>query len=492
MIARTEGADSPFWSPDSVHIGFMMDDKLKRVSASGGAPQTVCNAPGPRGGTWGPDGVIIFSSGAEGGRGALHRVQARGGTPTPVTQLDEENIEFSHRWPSFLPDGKHVLFARQIGEGDESTIDVVSLESGETTTVVRANSSVQYVPSGHLLYWREGSVISQPFDPASLEVTGDPVPIAEGVGYSNAEFAAFSASNEGTLVYHAGDAQQTRLAWFDRNGEMLEFFGEGVPGIFSMRLSNNGTRVVYELRGDVWVLDLTRKTETRLTFTGGNSGPVLSPDDEWIAFASSRAPSGVYRKKASGVGDAELLIKNEKLETTLPTDWSSDGRGILCDVFRGDTASDIALLDVTEGTLENLIRTPFMETQANLSPDGNWLAVSSNETGQMEIYLHQLSGSGGRWQVSAGGGGLPTWSRDGRSLYYIADKFTLMRVPIETGSTFQVGEPVELMTVPAYQGPSRKYDVNADGSRFLWNAQVGGASQVAPLTIVQNWPAMLP
>ena len=143
------------------------------------------------------------------------------------------------------------------------------------------------------------------------------------------------------------------------------------------------------------------------------------------------------------MGDAELLIKNEALETISPTDWSSDGLGIVCEVSRGDTAWDIARIDVAKGILENLIRAPFSQNEADLSPDGNWLAVMSDETGQMEIYVHQLSGSGGRWQVSAGGGVLPTWSHDGKSLYYLVNLFTLTRVPIETGSTFQVGEPVD-------------------------------------------------
>lgn len=155
-VAGSEGASGPFWSPDGAHLAFFVDQKLKRVAASGGSPQTICDAPGPRGGSWGPEGSIVFSGGGSGGRGALQRVPAGGGTPTTLTSLDEKGVEFSHSWPFFLPDGKHVLFARQTGEGgvegDESTIEVLSLESGERTTVLRANSSVQYVPSGHILF----------------------------------------------------------------------------------------------------------------------------------------------------------------------------------------------------------------------------------------------------------------------------------------------------------------------------------------------------
>jgi serine/threonine protein kinase len=506
-VEGTEGGSQPFWSPDGANIALFIDGKIKRVSATGGAPQTICDAPGFRGGTWNRDGVIVFSRGGEGGKGALHRVPAGGGEPARLTELSDG--EFSHRWPWFLPDGNHVLFARQTGEGgvegDTSTIDVLALDSGETKTVVRANSSVQYVRSGHLLYWREGSIIAHEFDPGRLEVTADPLTLVDRVGYSNTEFASFAASQEGTLVYSTGNAQKTRLAWWDRDGEMIEAFGEGSSGLVSVRLSNDGSRVAYELGllgRDIWVLDFERGTETRLTSAGGNTNPVWSLDDEWIAFYSTREPSGIYRKRASGIGDAELLYADENLELTYPHRWSADGRTLICSVGRGDTSFDIARLDLDSGELENLVRTPFLEVNPDLSPDGEWLAVASDETGRLEIYVYQLSGRGGRWQVSTDGGNIPSWSRDGKTLYYLASSrgtrmgfasalSTLMSVPIETGATVRVGAPVEVMQVSAFQVETRKYDVSADGSKVLWNTMVGGTSQGAPLSVVRNWPALL-
>ncbi len=492
-IAGSEGGGSPFWSPDSAHVGFFVDDKLKRVSAAGGAPQTICDAPGPRGGTWGRDGVIVFSSGGEGGQGTLHRVPSGGGDPVSITELADG--EYSHRWPWFLPDGRHVLFARQTSEGgtegDTSTIDALDLESGEATTVVRANSSLQYVPSGQLLYWKEGSVIAQGFDASRLEVTGDPVTIVDQVAYSNAEFAAFSASNEGTLAYHVGDAQQTQLAWFDRNGEMIEAFGEAAPGLVSLRLSNDEARAAYVLDNDIWVLEFDRGTRTRLTFSGLNRNPVWSPDDEWIAFMSTRTPLGLYRKRASGIGEVELVYANDEIVLVHPSHWSSDGKSILSSVGRGDTSWDVAQLDIESKELEDLVRTPFQEQAPHLSPDGTWLAIQSDETDRMEIYVYRLRGSGGRWQITTGGGFRPTWSRDGKTLYYLTDISRLMSVSFEPGEPPRFGAPVKVMEVSAYQGPNHKCDVSADGSRVLWNALVGGTSQRIPLSVVRNWQALL-
>ena len=499
VVSGSENARFPFWSPDGAQIGFVVDDRLKRVAAAGGPPQTICNAPGFRGGAWGPDGVIVFSSGGGGGRGILRRVPAGGGPPTPLTTLDEEREEFSHRWPSFLPDGEHVLFVAQTGEGnvegDESTLEVLSLESGDRTRVVGANSSVQYVSTGHILFWRGGNVLAQRFDPKALAVTGDPMPVLEGVGYSDVELAAFSVSAEGTLVYQAGVAIRTQLTWFDRNGNSLETLGHASSaGLAEPALSWDGSKVAYALERDIWVRDLARGTATRLTFSGKYGSPIWSPDDEWIAYWGSGGgiKSHIYRKRASGVGDEELLLPREQDSVGNESgDWSSDGRSIVFHTFRTDTLWDIARFDLTDGTVEDLIRTPFQELAPSFSPDGNWLAAMSNETGRMEIYVYRLTVPGGRWQLSAAGGTKPIWSRDGRTIYYHSPSSHLMAVEVETGETFHADPPVELMKVASRPGDARAYDVTADGSRFLWNARAGGSPKAIPLTIIQNWPGLL-
>ncbi|NIM02112.1 MAG: hypothetical protein GTO33_14940, partial [Acidobacteria bacterium] len=293
-VEGSAGGVYPFWSPDSAHVAFFVDEKLKRVTSAGVAPQTICDAPGSRGGAWGPDGVIVFSRGAGSGRGALFQVAAGGGDAEPLTTLGE--ADFSHRWPSFLPGGKRVLFVRQTGEGnvegDESTLEVVDLESRETTRILRANSSLQYTRSGHLLYWREGIVLAHPFDPDRLQLTGDPIPLMRNVAYSNAELAQFSASGEGTLIFHSGVAGGTQLRWYAEDGSPLDLVGRLATGLWTPKLSPDETKVAYSVQGDIWVMDLARGTETRLTFTEYNMNPIWSPDGEWIYFASNRRPWG--------------------------------------------------------------------------------------------------------------------------------------------------------------------------------------------------------
>ncbi len=288
-----------------------------------------------------------------------------------------------------------------------------------------------------------------------------------------------------------GDAQKTRLAWFDRRGEMVEPFGDGVPGLFSLKLSNDESRVAYELEREIWVLEFERNTETRLSIESANSNPVWSPDDEWIAFYSNREPAGVYRKRSSGIGDVELLYEDVSLELTFPWVWSPDGKSIICATGRGDTSFDITRLDLASKKHENLVRTNFLEIQPDLSSDGNWLAMTSDESGRPEVYVYQLASPGGRWQASTSGGSQPTWSSDGRTLYYLAEGSVLMRVSIEIGDAVRIGAPEKVMDVDTYQGPGRKYAVTADGSKVLWNTLVGGTSQGAPLSVVQNWTALL-
>jgi Tol biopolymer transport system component/predicted Ser/Thr protein kinase len=491
-LTGTEGGWLPFWSWDGRQIGFMVRGTIKKTLATGGPAQTICEAPEPRGAAWGPNDVIVFN-GAEGG---LWRVSSAGGTPTKLASRDASKGEKSLRWPSFLPDGDHVVFVAQTAEGgspnDQSTIDVVSLSTGKRTTLFGANSSIQYA-AGHLLFWREGSLLAQPFDADTLALTGDPFPIVEHVAYSGLELAAFNASREGTLVVQHGDfsAYRTQLAWYDRKGTRLETVGDDHGLILNPRLSWDGTRVAYEMDDDIWVRDLARGTVSRLTFEPGEQGhPVWSPDDQWIAYASLTSPGGIFRKRSSGIGQSELLVKGTASAEFLPEVWSADGKSI---VYRFGVSgkSDIGRWLVDEGRQEVLLETPFPKYRPKLSPDGRWVALLSNDTGQIEVYVYQLSGAGGKWQISNNGGGVPVWSRDGKSIYYL-ESGKLMVVAVETGDSFHAGLPRFLMDVPAIGGPYGPYDVNADGSRFLWNTLVGGENTEAePITIIQHWTELL-
>jgi eukaryotic-like serine/threonine-protein kinase len=488
-LSGTEGGEHPFWSPDGRDVGFFAGDRLKRVAVAGGPPQTVCDAPAGRGGTWSPDDTIVFSSGSSGGRGVLSRVPARGGTPIAITRLESGTKDFSHRWPWFLPGGKHLLFLNQTGEGgrenDDSTIEVLTLKTGERKRLVNANSSVQYVPSGHLLFWRERSLIAQPFDARRREVRGDPVPIAENVGYSGLEKGAFSASNEGTLVYHTHEARKTQFVWFDRDGNRLTTVGEESEELRSPDLSWDDSSLVYELDGDVWVRDLERGTTMRLTFGDEWEGePLWSPDGEWIVFSTI---DSVYRKRSSGLGDAELISQDDEGRLSAYS-WSADGRYLFGHVDTSNAQVDAARLDLTDGKVETMVSTPFLDVTPYPSPDGKWLAVSSSESGFMQLYVHRLESPGGRWQISTDAGVHPVWSRDGKTIFYFDPGGPrVMAVEVETGETFRAGKPVELLAHCGNPAQDRPFDVTSDGSRIICNSPTGERDASPTLTLVQNW-----
>ncbi len=500
-LPGTEDARYPFFSPDGLQIGFFARQMLKRTSVSGGAVQTVCAAAAGRGGSWGPDNRIVFSAGGLSGRGVLHQVPARGGEPTTLTRFLAERQEFSHRWPWFLPDGKHVLFVAQTGQGStkggQSVIEVLDLDSKERRPLIRANSSVEFVPPDHLLYWNEGAALARRFDPRTLQVSGDPVPLADGVGYGALEFGAFVASASGTLVYQKGEAESSRLELFASDGRRLETITDATGTTVSPRLSPEGSRIAYVRDGDIWVRDLDRGTATRLTFEPGNEeDPAWSPDGQWIAFVASDGGFSIRRKRASGIGEAERVYAADPKTTALfLSDWSADGQSLLIVIDHPEHPMDVGKIDVRDGSLEILVATPFAETAPSLSPDGGWLLTTSDATGRMEVYVYGLRQTGGRWQISRDGGGAPRWSRDGRKLYYVQGDWTtaseLVSVAVQPGEPFRIGTPAKIMSVERARGHWAPFDVSPDGTRIVWNARVGGIRGPRPLALVRNWQRLL-
>ena len=329
-LPGTEGAAYPFWSPDSQFIGFFAGGQLKKVAVSGGPPETLCEvgAVSP-GGTWNRDDVIVFAGGAEGFR--LYRVSASGGEPSPVTEVDR-SLHLAHVWPQFFPDGRRFLFFAARPGGDDNGIYVGSLDSSEVQRVMAAESMARYAPPGYLLYAREGTLMAQPFDAGAVQLTGDPVRVVDQVNTNPAtRLVGFSVSENGELAYRGGGREAgTQLVWFDRSGELL---GEASqPGLYNNpALSPDETRVAVERReitsadADIWILDLTRGTTSRFTFEpGSDQFPTWSPDGREIAFGSTRSGRGdLYRKNASGTGEAELLLESETLK--VPMEWSQDG-----------------------------------------------------------------------------------------------------------------------------------------------------------------------
>ena len=491
-LAGTEGASYPFWSPDSRFVAFFADGKLKKIDASGGPPQTLCNASIGRGGTWNRDGVILFAPSLG---DPIFRVSSSGGAASPATELASGGTEGTHRWPYFLPDGKHFVYLA-LGSGlgpERGALFVGSLDSKERTLLVHARSSVAYAPPGYLLFHRESSLLARPFDAKRLRFKGEAFPLAERIHPPTTHKVAFSVSENGILAYQAGgEGGQSQLVWLNRGGKELEAVGAPV-NYRTLRLSHDGHRValvVDDVQGnlDLWLYDLARRTSTRFTFDPANEGsPVWAPDDRRIAFFSNRkgAPD-VYWKDAAGTGQDEPVLASSFPK--FPTDWSRDGRFLAFQAIGPKTGSDLWIFSVADRKASAYLQTEFTETSARFSPDGRFLAYVSNESGREEVYVQPFPGPGGKWQISTSGGAQPAWSSNGRELFYLAPPSKLMAVEVRVGEAFEAGIPRLLFETRLMGGPFRRYDVSSDGQRFLVNRPIGAETH-SPITLVVNWTA---
>ncbi len=498
-LAGTEGSTHPFWSPDSRQIAFFSSGKLRRIDAAGGPPQQICDASQGRGGAWAEDGTILFTpTTAE----ALYRVPALGGTPVPATTLDESRRETSHRYAEFLPGGRTFLF---LVEGSSETpgtdqgfaLHSGSLDSKETRPVVATNSPARYSLTRHLLYLRAGTLIAQRFDPESLALTGEGVPIAERVRRTGRFEAAFSLSREGLLLYQSGvNSENSKLVWMDRSGRDGESVGK--PGDYrSARLSHDGTRVAASMldpatqKSDIWVLDIARGTSTKLTFDPENDqSPLWSPDDRTIYFTGLRQGKGdVFVKSSFGTGSDEPVYGSPHADVLMSLD--PDGMsGWIQTNIPGKQSVDIFRVTLSDGKPSLFLGTPFAEIHPAPSPDGKWLAYASEESGRMEVYVQSLADDGGKWQISTDGGTYPTWTRGGREIVYLGRDSKIVAVEIQLSPAFSAGVPAVLFDPQLRSGPGRMWDVSADGERFLVNRLLE-APEVEPLTLVQNWASLL-
>ncbi len=492
-LESTTGGDTPFWSPDGAQIAFFADGKLKRLDLRGGPAQTICDAPTPRGGAWGPDGRIVFSPAF---RAGLSIVAATGGAPQPLTALDATRDEKSHRFPVFLPGGKQILFLAQTAEGgarnDASAIEVLDLASGQRTRILSANSSPLYSAAGQLLFWREGTLFAQAFDAAALKLRGEPAAIASPVAFTGNEQVLASISNEGTLLYRAGARGSfSSLVWLDRAGLGVKPLRE--KELFaSFAISHDGERLAYSVNtgvqgsSDLWVYDLVRDTASRLTFEEGNeSRPVWSPDDRFLYYDSDRRNDGaIFRRTSDGSGAAE------ELGTTPQGIWplaaSRDGRWLAVGSVGASTNQDILRFDLATRAITPLVATPFQDAGAAISPGDRFLAYASEQSGRWEIYVQALGGERGRWQVSNEGGQRPRWRADGGELYYFSRPDRLMVVSVESGPVPHFSAPREL-----FREPIESFDAAPDGQHFvaLRSADTDGNR---PLTLVTNWPQLAP
>jgi Tol biopolymer transport system component len=511
LLPGTESTTgSPFWSPDSRSIGFFADGKLKRIAVSGGPAQTLCDAPNGQGGSWNREGVIVFTPSI---REPLYRVAAVGGPSAPVTALDAANEEVSHRWPYFLPDGRHYLFFCRSAQAEKSGIFVGSLDSKDRRRLVAGDTSVAFAPSGggskgHLLFRRDNALMAQPFDAARLSLGGDPYPVAEQVFFIPLNSrAAFSVSETGHLVFLSGEASagQEELLWFDRSGKQIGSAGLGRGTYHAFRISPDQKRVAFarldpQVRAtDIWLLDLVRGVPSRFTFHPSTEIlPVWFPDGGRLVFSSLRTGSpSLYQKVASGDGEEQELLKSGLRGS--PWDISPDGRFLLFSaVYERGAVRDLLVLPLQGETKPlRVVQSGFHKDLAQFSPDGRWIAYTSMESGSFQVFVQRSNAggdqqvAGGKWQVSTAGGSQPRWRRDGKELFYLASDRKLMAVPVKTGESFEAGLPKSLFqtrisVATLYYG----YDVTADGQRFLVN-NLAEEAQVQSITVVLNWTAGL-
>jgi len=512
-LPGTELADNPapfLWSSDSRFVAFLSSDhKLKKVDISGGPAQTLCDAASVGGGSWGPDGTILYGGFA----GGVMRVSASGGTPTALTALDPARQERAHEFPKLLPDGRHFLYFRQADTPGNSGIYVGSIDakpSEQSTKPLLVNEIFPqyYVPSGdsgtgHLLFYRDGTVLAQPFNPNKLELSGEPVPIAEPVGSADGS-GFFSASTNGVLTYVEGNPNGNfQLTWFNREGKHLGTVGE--PGNFGpSALSRDGKQAAVS-RFDsqsrdskLWLFDFTRGgAATRFTFGASfDIAPVFSPDGSRIVFLSNRdGPGNLYQKLTNGAKNEEPLLKST--EAKLPDSWSEDGRFLLYTVQTAKAKGDIWILPM-EGSKKEPMRfqaTELLYSVAQFSPDGRWIAYDSAESGQAEVYVREFSlGSDGnpeptgKHQIS-NGGRFPQWRDDGKELFYMTlDQRTMMSAEITTKPAFRSLPGKILFQLPA--AASTPPAVTGDGKRFLGAMPVSQSGR-PQFTVVQNWQAEL-
>jgi eukaryotic-like serine/threonine-protein kinase len=508
-LAQTEGASYPFWSPDDTAVGFFANGKLQRISPSDSSVQTLARVNYARGGSWGAKNVILYSPDPG---GPIWKVNADGTNAAPVTDKLLGDFD-SDRWPLFLPDGNHFLFLAADfgtpGQNDKSAIYLSSLEGKDATKLVSAESNPGFAP-GYLLYVDgQKALRALPFDADKGATTGDSRVLIDRVGFQPSVYwGAFAVGANGTVIYSAtAEAAQSVLAWHDRSGKELSHVGE--PAVQAdPTLSPDGHHVTMDITDlkannvDVWIEDLDNGTSTRFTFDPAEeTDGIWSRDGKSIAYRSIADGSGVNVKGADGLEAQRNLVKvRDAIKEAggvdnydlIPNSWTSDDKQLLCALqtsTRDSRGSVLVLVPASGSQVTQFLPPDSSKTNAQISPDGKWVAYASNESGEWEIYVTTFPSAAGKWQVSRGGGTEPRWRGDGKELFYIGPTETLMAVPIETSGTFSSGGPTPLFQIrgraPISSTDLFTYDVTKDGQRFLVN-QYLKPDRVAPLTIVQH------
>ena len=494
-IRGSSGASFPFWSPDGRSLGFFAQGKLKVVEATAAAfPVLRWQTSRSRGeGAWGTDGTILFTPGYQ---SPIMRVPVSGGAAVPVTEVRGREL---HRWPTFLPDGRHFLYNVRVQGEEGAVIYVQSLDSKDKKVVVRDHSGVLYVPPGYLLFRRGANLMAIRFDAEKLAVAGDPVALVADIDHFPPTGGTTFGASEKVLAYAPdSDARMSRLAWFDRMGR--EVGSIGAPGMYvSPRLSADGRQLAISVMEqlvvppDIWFFDTGMGTGTRFPNAFPDLLPVFSPDAKRIFFASTGGGRwNIFAMDVSRTKKPASLLPPTR--PRWPYDVSPDGSVLLYQEFSAETRGDLKVLSLTgELRPRDFIASPFDEDEGTFSPDGRRVAYVSDESGRKEVFVVSYPDPSQRIRVSSDGGTQPRWSRDGRELFFVSKSETMMAAPFEPSSGVPTASPKRLFDVPiSYVFRSHvplRYDVSPDG-RFLIIVRAS-KDPPPPLVLVLNWQAGL-
>ena len=489
LLSGTDGNEGPpFWSPDSKYIAFFQNGKLMKILVDGGSPQFICDASGPlpvggRVGSWGTKDFILFED-----QGGLKKVSPTGGTAALVRTPDASRHEKQLRYPFFLPNGVDFLFLADAEAPEASEIRVASLSGPTTKTVTRDRSSVVF-SGGYVLFARNGALVAQRLDDRTLTVSGAVIQVAKSIlSYylRSTGWAGLSASRNGTLVYKkTPNPLMNQLTWFGRDGKILGAEPEDTRGLPD--ISPDGTLAATGSPSGIWIRDLVHGTNTRLTSGVNDWYPMFSPDGKMIVYASqSSGQWNLYTKTVGGTDPPRSLDQ----PGYRPSSWSPDGRFALFTIQDSPGKTHVWLLSMSDLKATPLFPSKSSEGSAAFSPDGKWIAYTSNASGRYEVYVQPFPLSGAYWQISADGGSDPHWRGDGKELFFVTpDGRTMMAAHVDTTSKFESGSPKALFPISDRTGFDTHFGVTRDGRRFL--IPIHTSIPVPKIAVVLNWAASL-
>jgi eukaryotic-like serine/threonine-protein kinase len=492
ILENTDDVSGPFWSPDGKWIGFAAHGQLNKILADGGPRTALCEVETLRGASWSEDGDILFAPSVN---SQLFLISASGGTPRPITHLNQDKHEDSHRWPFFLPHSRKFLF---FSRGPVSATYLGSLDSGDVQSILKNDSNAMYAEPGDLLYVKDHVLTAQAFDKKRLETTGEPVAMAQNVvSYGQVQHGGFSASQTGVLVFETGAAAETRqLMWLDKTGRVTSTVGHEAA-IQDLSLSPDGTKIAASLTDthtaaeNVWIIDAIRGAQTPLTLESAfAANPVWSPDSKRIIYASNRIGSvHAFVIPANGLGEPKIVTDPQSYD--IPASWSPDGRFLLH--FRGPPMGKgeywVTPLSSESGA-RKIMESKGLFSAPRISPDGKWLLFASNQSGRPEVFVSEFPVVNAKWQVSLDGGNDVRWSHDGKEMFFLALNGKLMGATFSAKSSEpEIGKPQALFDTGLHELSFGTYDVSRDG-QFLISRRVHDASSRA-LSLIMNWPAAL-